>query len=425
VLDIGAESVVFFGFSVTLLRSLATSLPPRSVVVVEEPDAVRDRDIPALAATLPAVSRVIAAEYQDPAGLAALLDREPAITRAHAVVPGLEYAVEAAAHVADLLHLRGAGRAAASAVRDKYRLRGLAGPAGVRNPPYALVGTVAEAERFFRRAGRPCVLKPTSRQASAGVQIIRAVDQIAVGWALSADPDEGSRGPARGGSGPLLMEHALVGPEYSVELLVDEGRPVFVNVTAKQVLPGRFPVEIGHVVPAPVDPDLAGRLRTANERLISATGFGTGIMHSEWIVEDGTPTLVECAARMPGDEISQLVSLAYDVPFVERYLCLLLGQRPTLPAAAVRGAAIRFLTAESGDVVAVEGTADAERVPGVVTVRMTATPGARYAAVTSSWDRAGYVLACGEDARAADRSARAGADRIAVAVRAPLAVPAG
>ncbi len=459
-IDTGAESVVFVGFSVALLRTLTTSLPPGSVVVVERPEAVRDRDILALAGKLPAVSRVIVAEYPDRAGLTALMDREPAIGRARAVVPGLEYAVEAAAHLADRLCLPGAGRVAARAVRDKYRLRELAGPAGVRNPPYQLVDTVAQAEEFFRRAGRPCVLKPTSRQASAGVQIIRAVDQIAAGWALSADPDEGQyhgpgagtalgeersdggnavpawlrgprerserqhHGPACGGSGRLLMEHALVGPEYSVETLVDAGRPVFVNVTAKQVLPGRFPVEIGHVVPAPVDADLAGRLRTANERLISAIDFGTGILHSEWIVDDGTPALVECAGRMPGDEISQLISLAYDVPFVETYLRLLLGHRPTMPAVASRGAAIRFLTADSGEVVAIEGTGRAEQVPGVVTVRVTATPGTRFSTVISSWDRAGYVLACGADPGAAERSARAGAATISIVVRPPVSVPA-
>jgi biotin carboxylase len=417
-IDVGPEEILLLGFSAALLTALHDTVPDGSVLVVEEPDVAAARGVHRLALGHPSISRVVLEEYQDPAGLAGLMAREPAVARARAVVPGGEYAVLPAAMVADRIGAPGAGIAAARMFRDKLALRELTTASGIRNPAYTLVTRLADAEQFFRDSGgRACVLKPTSRQASAGVQIITAISQIRDGWHLSLDPDEGHRVPARGVSSRMMMEHALRGSEYSVEQLVVDGRSVFRNVTAKQVQPGRFPVELGHTVPADVSPGLEAALVEATERLVTVSGFGTGILHSEWIVAGEQPSLVECAARMPGDEIGTLISDAWGFDLVESYVRVLLGQRPSLPGAPVGGAAIVFLTSPPGALVAVEGLECARDRAGVRDARVNLHVGGVVPAVTSSWDRAGHVRVVAATATEARRTAEEVAASIGLTVR--------
>ncbi len=425
-IEVSEERIVLFGFSVTLLGALRGKLRDRSVLVVEEPDVARARGVDALAAGHPSVARVIHAEYQDPAGLDSLLACEPAIARAAAVLPGGEYAVVPAAVAAERIGVRGAGVRAARVFRDKYELRRVTFRAGIRNPACALVGRIEDAERFFLAAGgRACVLKPTARQASAGVQIITDVAQIREGWQTSAEPAEGHRVPRRGVPSRLLFEHALHGPEYSVELLVIGGRTVFSNVTAKRVQPGRFPVEVGHTAPAMITPPLRRALEEANIRLVSATGFEHGIVHSEWIVTDDGPALVEAAARMPGDEIGLLISEAWDFDLSEAYVRVMLGEPAAVPQAATGGAAIAFLTAPPGNVEAIEGVEQARSLPGVRDVRVGVGVGAVVLPVTSSWDRVGHVRARARTPAEAQHLAADAAAAISVTVRAaaPRPVP--
>lgn len=97
----------------------------------------------------------------------------------------------------------------------------------------------------------------------------------------------------------MLAEQVVRGEEYSVEMLHSQGRRVFANVTAKVLCPGPYPVELGHLVPAPISGKLTAQLAGETERLLDGIGFGVGLVHCEWIVQDGTPYLVECAGRRP------------------------------------------------------------------------------------------------------------------------------
>ncbi|MGW3810427.1 ATP-grasp domain-containing protein, partial [Micromonospora sp. NPDC005113] len=128
-LDLSRDEMVMVGFALDLLRGLGDLLPAGSVVVVEEPDLIRRRDVERRCAALPFVSRVVAAEYQTGLDAAALLAREPGLTAARLVVPGQEYGVLAAARLADALGLPGAGVQAAEIFTDKHRMRLLAAAA--------------------------------------------------------------------------------------------------------------------------------------------------------------------------------------------------------------------------------------------------------------------------------------------------------
>ncbi|MBM0239977.1 ATP-grasp domain-containing protein [Micromonospora sp. ATA32] len=415
-LDLGHDGMIIVGAPLGMMRWFSEELPAGSVVLVEEPDVIRRRDIGRIAREMPFVSRVVPAEYQTGLDVDALLASEPGLTAARLVMPGLEYAVAATARLADRLGLPGAGAQAADVFSDKHRMRLLADRAGLANPAYELVATPEQAEAFADRFGGRCVLKPTRRSGSLGVQLISDRAQIASGWTATAAPEEPPEATGRGLPTGVLVEQRLNGPEHSVELLVADGEVIFGNVTDKRLLPGRRPVETGHTVPSGLP--AAGRqaLLDVATRLADAAGFRTGVLHSEWIVADGVPTLVECAARLPGDMITALISIGYECGFIDAYLRVLRGERPALPARPTGAAAVEFLLAWAGTVTAIDGVRRARRVPGVLEVQLDVAVGDTVAEVTSSARRSGHLLVWGAGPAEAEGAARKAAEQIQISV---------
>lgn len=412
-MTIDSDRLVLVGFSRTLLAPLADELPADCVVVIEEPDIAERRDLDALIAGFPAVGRVIRWNYQDHETLTELLRAAPWLQGARAVLPGVEYAVRSAAELAAMLGLPGAGVTAGAVFRDKARQRQVAAAAGLRNPEHALVRVADDAIAFLRASGGTCVVKPTARQASLGVRFARTAEQVREAVAAASDVHESLLEPGRGVPSQVLIETAVKGREYSVEMLVSHGRPCFANVTAKRLAAGDFPIEMGHVVAGlPEYDDLARRLVDGTERLAAASQFRDGILHCEWIADQKGPVLIECAARMPGDEIGTLISLAYGFPLPLAYLKVLLGETPEVRAEPCGAAAIRFLTAAPGVVSQVTGIGEARQAPGIQAVKISAGPGEVVRAPVSSWDRAGYVIACGSDPAQAEERAQAAAGLI-------------
>ncbi|MFF4717417.1 ATP-grasp domain-containing protein [Streptomyces eurythermus] len=393
----GAQ-VVFVGYNAAYLRAIDGRVPSGSVVVIEEPDIIRKRELHDAAGRFDCLERIVPASYQQSAQALDVAAELTAARPVAAVVPGLEYAVPATAALAEKLGLPGAGEAAAQALRDKVRLREVCDAGGVRNPRWREVHGPADILDFA--GGGPVVVKPANRQASVGVQLLDGVDaaSAARAWERTSSAAEYEQVPDRELTWRFLAEERLRGPEFSIEALVRQGEVIFENVTAKTVLPGPYPVEQGHLLPAPLDAGTQEAFATALRKLIAATGFQTGILHAEWILTEHGPTLVECAGRCPGDYLIDLIDLAYGTRIRLTLIDLLAGRAVTLPNTAQQTSAIRFLAAEPGTVTQITGLETAQRLPGVHVAELDVEPGQTVQAWTSSWDRAGHVIATGPDA---------------------------
>ncbi|MFF4803298.1 ATP-grasp domain-containing protein [Streptomyces sp. NPDC001351] len=390
--------VVFVGYNAAYLRAIDGSVPSGSVVVIEEPDIIRKRDLQDAAARFDCLDRIVPASYQQSAEALDLAAELTATRPVAAVVPGLEYAVPATAALAEKLGLPGATETAAHALRDKVRLREVSGAGGVRNPRWREVHGPADILEFA--GDGPVVVKPANRQASVGVQLLDTVDAAtaAQAWERTSSAAEYEQVPDRQLAWRFLAEERLQGPEYSVEALVRRGEIIFENTTAKTVIPGPYPVELGHLLPAPLDRDTQTAFETAMRALVAAIGFQTGILHAEWILTESGPTLVECAGRCPGDYLIDLIDLAYGTR-IRLTLIDLLADRPvTLPRSAQQTSAIRFLAAEPGTVTEVAGLDTAQELPGVQVAEVDVEAGQEVRPWASSWDRAGHVIATGPDA---------------------------
>lgn len=390
--------VVFVGYNAAYLHAIDGSVPDASVVVLEEPDIIRKRKLGDAAARFGCLDRIIPASYQQSSGaldLAAELEAERPVA---AVVPGLEYAVPAAAALAEKLGLPGATERAAQALRDKVRLREVCDAGGVRGPRWREVHGPKDILDFA--GDGPVVVKPANRQASVGVQLLDSADAAtaAKAWERTSSAAEYEQVPDRDLTWRFLAEERLRGPEYSVEALVRQGEIIFHNITAKTVIPGPYPVELGHLLPAPLGQDTQAAFEEAMRALVAATGYRTGILHAEWILTGSGPALVECAGRCPGDHLIDLNDLAYGTRIRLALIDLLAGRPVDLPRTARLTSAIRFLAAEPGTVTEVAGTDVARALPGVRVVEVDVEAGQEVRPWASSWDRAGHVIATGPDA---------------------------
>ncbi|WP_306326499.1 ATP-grasp domain-containing protein [Streptomyces venezuelae] len=410
--------VIVIGFVPAALESLAEFRPDGSVILIEEPDVIRKRDVRAATAAAPVVGELVEWEYQT-AGAADEFfalhgDLEPA-----AVAAIQEYGTPFAARLAERYGLPGAGLGAVQLFRDKALLRKVTRAAGVANPASVEVEGPAEVHAFMAGHPGPVILKPANRQASVGTRVLHSAAEVDAAWEECVRQDEGVYVPDRPVPLRMLVEEYVSGSEYSVELLVDDGLPVFGNVTAKSLFPGPRPVEIGHVVPADVPDALAALLRERTERVLRAVGFGTGIVHCEWIVRDGTPYLVECAGRWAGDGIMDAIERAYRTAFVRGFWSLMLGESTVgpFPDRAEQTVAIRFLSVDAGVVESVHGAEEAAALPGVVLCRVTVAPGDETREVRSSWDRVGVAMAVAPTAAEAGRLAEEALGLVEVKVR--------
>jgi biotin carboxylase len=392
--ELGDETrLLIFGSARDRLDYLATRLPDRSVVVVDDPEVLARKRFRDVAGRFAVVDEVLDADIYGPDGWMTGLERRHATRPFTAVVPGLEYPSVAAARFADHIGLPGAGATAAHRMRNKDALMACARDAGIPCPSSTVAHCAAEV-RVPADTGR-WVLKPTDRQAGVGVQVLGPDADLEAAWAAATGAGEGSH-PDRLFTGACLVQPYLDGPEYSVECLVVNGEIVFRNVTEQVYAPELHTVQIGHVVPARANEGTREALLAETARLIAATGFRTGVVHAEWIIQDGRPLVVDCAGRLPGDSLVELIELAYDVD-LEGALLLALTGRPVRPSTQpVRASAIAFCCPPAGTIVDVRGVHQARASDGVIRLDLPET-GTTVGDMVDGWSRCGEVVVQGAD----------------------------
>ena len=406
--------VLVVGYTMAMQKALDTFMPDDSCRFVDEPTVARKREAAAHVAEARATTGVIEWEYQLPGAADRFANAHPDLAPV-AVLPGVEYAVPFAARLAERYGLPGAGYGGAAVLRDKHLLRLVSAEAGIRNPRSVPVAGPDEVRERLAEWGT-VVLKPANRQAAVGTRVLSDAAGVDGAWTDCTDQDEGIYQPDRGIEVRMLVEEYVRGREFSVELMSRAGERVFGNVTAKELYPGDRPIEIGHTVPADVPAELTERLLADTERVLASVGFGAGFVHCEWIVTDsGVPCLVECAGRMPGDGIIDLIEYAWDVKIVEAYLDLMRG-RPVegLPTSAPRAGAVWFLHPGAGEVVDVTGVEEAEATEDVLGVTVVVHKGDTVGDLRSSWDRVAMVEAGGATADDALRTARQALELISI-----------
>lgn len=108
------------------------------------------------------------------------------------------------------------------------------------------------------------------------------------------------------------------GPEYFVEVITIAGQHQPLAVTQK-VLGGESGlVEMGQIQTANIDSDTKEVLFEATCKLLDAVNLRFGLSHTEIILQNGTPKVVESHGRVGGDRIADLLGFTTGYNAFER-----------------------------------------------------------------------------------------------------------
>ncbi|XVS67657.1 pyridoxal-phosphate dependent enzyme [Actinosynnema sp. CA-299493] len=319
--------------------------------------------------------------------------------------------------VADLAAWLGLPRNPADAVRtcrDKSLLRRRLADAGVPQPRFAVLDEPVTPEAVaaaVAEVGLPCVVKPVDDSGSNLVLLCHDTAQVAAHADRVLAVRENVRGMPTARS--VLVEQYARGPEFSVELFGLAGRTELVGVTRKSVTGGPHFVEHRHLFPAPLDPAVTDALADAARRAVQAAGMALGATHTEVVLTDDGPAVIEVNPRLAGGMIPELIRLATGVELLEQQLRAAAGLSPDLTPSDSGCAGIAFLLAPVPGVLrAVDGVSDAGAVPGVTAVTVTARVGATVRPPVNAYDRLGHVIARGATPEEVDAALTAALDRI-------------
>ncbi len=303
-------------------------------------------------------------------------------------------AVPVVAAVAEARGLPGIGTATAHLMTHKVAMRRRLADAGVPQPRFAAIRTLSERRRAADEVGFPAVLKPADSGGQRGVFRVESVDDIEshLHEALIASP-----------TGEAILEEYVEGMEMNGIVLARNGEAIPLTLSDRMRPPGiGFGVGWIHVYPATI----FGQQLEESERIaahtVHALGLKTGIAFPQLIAApDGRVIVVECAARIPGGQMADLVWHAVGVDLVDVQLRMALGE--DLPDELVTARfkqplAIRFLTAEPGPLPTgkVKRIGPLDKVlafPGVVQADVYLQIGETIRPVRVDGDRRGYVIA--------------------------------
>jgi len=214
-----------------------------------------------------------------------------------------DFDVETAAALREHLRMPGMGDTTARHFRDKLAMRVKAEEAGIAVPEYVHVLNYDQVREFMARVSPPWMNKPRSEASATGITKVENEAQL---WELTQQ--QGDR------QSNFLLEKYLPGDVYHVDSIVSERKVLFASVNVC----GKPPFDVAHgggiFTTSTVERGSADEkaLVELNERVITCMNLVRGASHIEYIKgrDDGRFYLLECAARVGGAHIAEMVEAA-------------------------------------------------------------------------------------------------------------------
>jgi biotin carboxylase len=216
-----------------------------------------------------------------------------------------EFDMETAATLREHLRIPGMGLTTMRYFRDKLAMRMRALERKIRVPDFVPAVNHGDLQYYLDHVPGPWVLKPRQEASAIGIKKINAAQEL---WPILEQLGDKQS--------TFLLEKFVPGDVYHVDSVVSENEVVFANVSKY----GKPPMNVVHggvfttfTVERGSPDDSA--LRAINKDLIAALGLLRGVAHAEFIraQADGQFYFLECAARVGGAFINEMVETATDI----------------------------------------------------------------------------------------------------------------
>lgn len=286
------------------------------------------------------------------------------------VIAATEASVDIAAMIREQFKLTGTPLSITNILHNKNQMKLEALKHNIPITKFQLIGEKDTAESLVEKLGLPLVVKPVADSGARGVMVLKSLEQV--------------KAHAKIG---LLAEAFVQGAEVSVETLIQNGVPIFHNITDylhqwKKSL-----------VPATLDPNLEQEIISINDQVIAGFGVKNGMTHAEFYLTQNGPVFGEMAVRPPGGYYMELIEYAYGFNPWQTYVELETGATPEpLPVKAKKYACVLMIHPEAGIVDEISGLEHLESLKEVEIFTFKVEPGSVVSERDSTSSEVGHVL---------------------------------
>lgn len=302
--------------------------------------------------------------------------------------PCSEVSMNVMGRLNDELGLSGITREQAIRATNKHLMREAFEKGNAPSPKSILTDSAEDAwEHLQNDFTTDGILKPSRNSGSRGIaKVVRDMNKAdfinAYNIALNESRDKS-----------VLIEQFIEGPEFSIEIIVWNGKVNVLTVTDKKTTGAPHFVELGHNQPSCFSAADVETLKTAAVAGVKALGVNNCACHAEAKLMDGKAYLMEIGARLGGDFIStELTHLSTGIDMVAAAINVALGVEPNLnPKEEPKGVCIRYFCPTPGKLVSISNT-EILADPRVYLWEIYHKEGDEIPEVTSSLCRSGHVI---------------------------------
>lgn len=302
--------------------------------------------------------------------------------------PCSEVSMSVMGRINDELHLSGITREQAIRATNKHLMREAFEKGNAPSPKSFLTEDGEDAwHHLHNDFGLNAILKPSRNSGSRGIaKVTRDIDKSSFlklyDIALKESRDNS-----------VLIEDFIDGPEFSVEIIVWNGRVNILTVTDKKTTEAPHFVELGHNQPSCFPERTVALIKDAALRGVKALNVNNCACHAEVKVMEDKAYLMEVGARMGGDFIStKLTPLSTGIDMVAAAINCALNIEPDLsPKSNPQGSCIRYFCPTPGKLVNIRNL-NVLNNPQVYESEIYCRLGAVIPEVTSSLCRSGHVI---------------------------------
>ena len=311
--------------------------------------------------------------------------------------PCSEVSMNVMGRINDELGLSGISREAAIRATNKHLMREAFEAGNAPSPKSILTESAEDAWNHLQNGfDSDGILKPSRNSGSRGIaKVTRDMPKEdfvkAYDVALNESRDKS-----------VLIEQFIEGPEFSIEIIVWDGKVNVLTVTDKKTTEAPHFVELGHSQPSCFSAEDVEKLKAAAVAGVKALGVNNCACHAEAKLMDGKAYLMEIGARLGGDFIStELTHLSTGIDMVAAAINCALGIEPCLePTEEKHGVCIRYFCPKPGKLVSISNT-EVLNDERVYLWEIYHKEGDMIPEVTSSLCRSGHVIVTEKDAPSA------------------------
>lgn len=267
--------------------------------------------------------------------------------------PCSEVSMNVMGRINDELGLTGVSHHQAITATNKHLMREAFEKYGAPSPKSMLAKSAEDAWNLFcNEFNTSAILKPSRNSGSRGIA------KVERGIAKETFIELYDVALRESRDNSVLIEQFIEGPEFSVEIIVWEGKVNVLTVTDKKTTEAPHFVELGHNQPSCFPKETVALIKDAAVKGVKTLGVDKCACHAEVKVMDGKAYLMEIGARMGGDFISTVLTrLSTGVDMVAAAVNCALNIEPDLtPKAEPQGVCIRYFCPKPGKLVSISNT---------------------------------------------------------------------